>query len=264
MNLTNKVILNSGGRVVGTFPLRKFRSIRKMGILIVVFLFGMVNLSNAQKDPLSEMTKINQAYLKSGEMFFKSTISMFRKGNLSKAVDKIDCQYALKGSDYYCKMGPIEMVKNKDLYVSIDHEDHYLTVGDVKKVPSQQNVFVTGLASLKQLLSDKTYTGEVSTSGNQSILVLTAKPDAGTEVKKYTVYYKADSYLINRVLMETVQVNEEGAEEEMVLETIYNYDQTKQGTSIDQYLNLSRFVKINGKTIEPGNAFKKYQLINQL
>ena len=264
MKLINKTIMKRFRLIDHDFPILNHRYFRRVGFCISVMMLGILSVSQAQKDPLTEMSKINQAYSKNGEMFFKSTITMFRKNNLSKPVDKIACQYALRGTDYYYKMGPIELVKNKDLFVSVDHEDHYLTVGDVKKIPTQQNVFVAGFASLKQLLSDKTYTGQISTSGNQSILVLTAKADAGTEVKKYTVYYRADSYLINKVVMETEQTNDEGVQEEMVLETIYNYDQNKQGTSIDQYLNLSRFVKINGKTIEPGSTYKKYQLINQL
>lgn len=250
-------LVKSGGGVLG----RPIHSMRSWFVLLLLICSAD---SMAQRDAFSELSKIREAYSQPKGILFRSTITMYKTGNLWEPLDKISCQYALKGANYYCKIGPIELVKNNEYFVSVDHEDQYLKVGDARKIPTQQDAFITGLSSLKQLLANKSFIGEISSKGNQSILILTAAANAYTDVRKYTVYYRSGSYLIDRVLMEVNQVNDDGNQEEVTLETVYSYSQIQQVTEIDNFLNLSRFVEIKGNTIELGAAYKKYQLINQL
>jgi hypothetical protein len=223
-------------------------------LLVIVFV-----KSYPQQDAAGELQKLYKAYNNGTVLRFTGSMKMYGKNEPLKILEKMQSSYTLKGKNFFCRIGPVEMMMNDLYYVSVDNSDKLMMIGNKKDLPNMQ-MPVLNIEQIKKWINDKKMHATASLKGSFGILEL-FDPSGITGYNKYTIEYDKQTGYMKKVLLETSAADENNLNT-MVLEIIYS-----NPVAVETSANLfseKTFFSIVNKNIQLARDYKGYQIINQL
>jgi len=161
----------------------------------------------------------------------------------------------------YTKAGPVEIIRNGQYLLTVDHEDKLLLVADLR-ANQQEKELQSQMFNIKQFLEDMQQSGakvQKVMRGNDYWLELTSLTTPG--MQQCNIMYDPGTFLVKRVWMQ-VAGEMVGASNASVVDI--TYDQYLFNAPDAGKFATARFVAINGKTAVLQEKYKNYTLINQL
>lgn len=215
--------------------------------------------AHAQTDAWKEARALFARYDGHEPLSFKATISMFPAARPQEITDRQQATYSLQQQEYHCRIGTIELVRNKQYWLTIDHADKtMLLAGTHTKQAQAATAF--DLATLLERLQQDKVSLALSTRGNQKVLQITGMPDP--RMVKYEFVYDPQSFLIKQMTMELEQGAGKNGPERVKMQM--DYYQYATGKTNPDTFSEKKYVLVNGKKATLQTAYASYQLINQL
>lgn len=213
----------------------------------------------AQTDAWQEARALFARYDGHEPLSFKATISMFPAARPTEITDRQQAFYALQQQEYHCRIGTMELVRNKQYWLTIDHADKTILLAGTH-TKQAQSATAFDLAGLLERLQQDKVTLVLSRRGSQMVLQITGMPDP--RLVKYEFVYDPQSYLIKQMTMELEQSGGQKGPERVTMQM--DYYQYVTGKTTSDIFSEKKYVLVNGKKAALQTAYASYQLINQL
>jgi hypothetical protein len=222
--------------------------------LIVLFT------AHAQKDALAAIQAINNAYNSGITLSFRGSLKMYNKAHPEKLMEKMQSTYVLKGGNFMCSIGPVEMLLNDSYYVSVDKAIKLVIIGYRTDLSGTSQMPVLNTAQFKQWITANTIQASVTSGSRSAVLQLRDTP-ASTGYKLYKIKYDVVSGFMKEVLLETSD-NNDVTNKTVVLEI--NYSTPVKMIEDESTFSEKKFFSVVNKKVLLTSNYKGYQLINQL
>ncbi|HEY8915461.1 MAG TPA: hypothetical protein VIM87_03455 [Chitinophaga sp.] len=232
----------------------------KTGCLCTILLCQGIPVL-AQQPGWDVLQQICKEYDKADVMSFQSHIKLYAANKPSVIQSTLEVSCMINKEQAYTKAGPVEIIRNGQYLLTVDHEDKLLLVADLH-TNQQKKDLQSQMFDVKRFLEDMQQSGAKAQKvmrGNNYWLELTSLTTPG--MQQCNIMYDPGTFLVKRVWMQ-VAGEMVGAPDASVVDIAY-----------DQYLfnapdvgkfATARFVAINGKIAVLQEKYKNYTLINQL
>ncbi|MES1225446.1 MAG: hypothetical protein ABUT20_58745, partial [Bacteroidota bacterium] len=188
-------------------------------LIIVSLCFLLPAAATAQPDALSAIQKIYGAYNTGNAIRFTGNLKMYIKSDPGKIIDKTKSTYVLRGGNFLCSIGPVEMLLNDNYYVSVDKSIKLIIIGNKKDISGTGQMPALNLRQFKKWIGEKTIEASVAGGGSNSILEL-IDAQGVTGYNLYSITYDAITGYMKKVVME-VYDNNDSSHKTVVLEINY-------------------------------------------
>lgn len=228
--------------------------------MIVVLCFLLLNTVHAQTDALSAMQKICTAYNSKTAISFNGSLKMYIKNSPGKIIEKMKSSYVLKGKNFSCIIGPVEMLLNKDYYVSVDKTIKLIIIGNKRDLSGTEQIPVLNTSQFKTWIAEKIIEASVTSYGGDAVLQLTDQQGI-TGYNLYNITYDRVTGYMKKVVLEISDRNDP-AHKTVVLEI--NYSRPVVAIKNEERFSEKQFFSVINTKIKVTNSYRGYQLINQL
>jgi hypothetical protein len=226
---------------------------------MILCIITVISVS-AQNDASAAIHKICSAYNSGNTIGFNGNLKMYSKNNPGKIIEKMQSSYLLKGTNFSCSIGPLEMLLNDNYYVSVDKTIKLIMIGNKKDLSGTEQMPVLNIVQFKKWIEEKIIEANVTSNGPISVLQLT-DAQAITGYNLYSIVYDNRTGYMKKVLLELSDYNDP-VHKTIVLEINYsNPVLVEKGKSS---FSEKHFFTVVKDKIQVTNNYKSYQLINQL
>jgi len=220
----------------------------------------MVYAAHAQDDALAAIQKIYTAYDKGYAISFNGVMKMYIKNNPAKIIERIPARYLIKGRNFNCGIGSVDLLLNEKYYVSADKSVRVIIIGNKKDLASTVQAPVLNLDQFGKWIKEKNIEARIIPGANAQELLLT-DPYRLTGYDNYRITYDPDTGFMQRAILELSDENDSG-HKTMVLEI--NYTRPVMAAENRDSFSEKQFFSVQQNRIQLHNNYKGYQLINQL
>jgi len=235
-----------------------------------------------QDDPWTEMDKLVTAYYNKQGSSFKGIIKLIDdNGPQEKLLEELSFQYMVLNGDYYYSLDKIEVVKNKNLLLVVDHENKIISMNRNASLPEGSGKLFD-IAAFQKMMEETKAIAKVTQTATEKILTIEKIQDA--QVQGYRIYYDPQTYRVTKMLVGMVRLNpieerndgmgempgdnENTAEslEESIetytyyMEIIYN-ETSLLNTSSGNFSPENKFLVAGSAKIQLNKSYSEYQLV---
>ena len=215
---------------------------------------------HAQGDALGAIQKIYSAYSKGYAISFNGTMKMYVKNNPAKIIERVPTRYLIKGHNFNCSIGPVNMLLNDRYYVSADKSVRVIIIGNKKDLAATMQAPALNLDQFAKWIKEKNMDARIIPGTNAQELLLT-DPHRLTGYDSYRITYDPSTGFMQKVILELSDNNDAG-HKTMVLEI--NYSRPEIIAENKDSFSEKQFFSLQQNKIQLHNNYKGYQLINQL
>lgn len=216
-------------------------------------------LGYAQSEAWQDARSLFARYDGHQSLSFRAAIKMYPVARPQEIIDQQQAVYSLEQQEYYCRIGTMELMRNKKYWLTIDHADKTMLVAGTH-TKQREAPAAFDLSGLLERLQEDKVTLTVSKRGNLRVLEITGMPDP--RKVKYEFVYDPQTFLIRQMVMEMDQGDGANGQGRMKMQMdYYQYATSKTNPEI---FSEKKYVLINGKQAVLQSAYASYQLINQL
>lgn len=226
----------------------------------VLLCFALFTPASAQGDVTAAIEKIYAAYNTDHIISFSGSLKMYAKNNPGKIIEQMTSSYTLKGTNFTCRIGPIEMLVNNKYYVSVDKTIKLIMIGYKKDLSGTEQAPVLNTGQFKKWIEAKTIDAAIMTRGTNAVLQLTDKRGI-TGYHLYSIVYDTLTGFMKKAFLETSDYNDR-SHKTVVLEISYTSPVTTVKNH-DVFSERQFFSVVNNK-LRIAHNYQAYQLINQL
>lgn len=214
----------------------------------------------AQGDALGAIQKIYSAYNKGYAISFSGTMKMYTKNNPAKIIERVSTRYLIKGHNFNCSIGPVDMLLNEKYYVSADKSVRVIIIGNKKDLAATMQAPALNLDQFAKWIKEKNINARIIPGTNAQDLLLT-DPHRLTGYDSYRITYDPSTGFMQKAILELFDDNDPG-HKTMVLEI--NYTRPEIAVEGKNSFSERHFFSVQQNKIRLQNNYKGYQLINQL
>ncbi|MEP6749223.1 MAG: hypothetical protein ABJB86_15925 [Bacteroidota bacterium] len=227
--------------------------------LVILFLL-ILPAVHAQNDAAIAIQKICTAYNHGETISFSGSLSMYAKSNPDKIIEKMQSSYIIRGSNFSCSIGPVQMLLNDEYYVSVDKTIKLIMIGNKKDLSGTEQMPVLNISQFKKWIEEKEIKATIIRRGNNSVLTLTDVQGI-TGYNIYNITYDNATGYMKKVLLELSDANDP-EHKTIVLEI--NYSKPVLAGRTKDAFSEKQFFTITQNKIQVASDYKNYQVINQL
>ncbi|MEO6314591.1 MAG: hypothetical protein ABIU63_09105 [Chitinophagaceae bacterium] len=230
----------------------------KKSVFILILLVAVMKML-AQDEVPDVIKKIYNSYNQPVTIYFTGKIQMYDKAFPEKIIDRAECRYTMTNNSFNGSIGPVSILLNDRYYVSADNGSKILVIGRRKDLPKMSGTPVSYLEQLSNGIAGGEYTAIASHSTNAGLLELkqVRRKDGATA---FAITYNILTGYMEKVMVENTNYDN-GSGKTMVLEITYSKPiKLIAGSGFSEKV----FFSIVHNKLEVNNAYKDYQLINQL
>jgi hypothetical protein len=220
----------------------------------------VLDTAYAQPDALAAIRKIYAAYNTPNAIRFYGSLKMYIKNNPGKIMETMQSSYIIRGTNFACSIGPVEMLLNDNYYVSVDKTIRLIMIGNKKDLSGTEQIPVLNTAQFKTWIEEKTLKATVLSKGTTSVLQLTDVKGI-TGYNLYNITYDAITGFMRKVMLEISDYND-ASHKTVVLEITYSNPVRVQKNS--NTFSEKHFFSVTKNKIQLTANYRNYQLINQL
>jgi len=214
----------------------------------------------AQGDALVAIQKIYSAYNKGYAISFNGTMKMYVKNNPAKIIERVPTRYLIKGRNFNCSIGPVDMLLNEKYYVSADKSVRVIIIGNKKDLGATMQAPALNLDQFAKWIKGKNMDARIIPGTNARELLL-IDPHRLTGYDSYRIAYDPSTGFMQKVILELSDDNDP-SHKTMVLEI--NYSRPEIAAESKNSFSERQFFSVQQNKIQLYNNYKGYQLINQL
>jgi hypothetical protein len=213
----------------------------------------------AQTPAWKDAKAIFSKYSGQTALSFKANIRLYSNGQPGKLADQQTATYILSQGNYYCRIGNIELLKNKKYRLTVDHGDRKLLIAGKRSgnMDAQEAAFdITGMFSRMK------HDSVEMVSKPQGQLRLLEVTGMNPDIRKYSILYDPQTFFAKQIIIDLQQDGHNTGKGYVKLQIdYYQYVTTPPDTAV---FSEKKYVNVNGKNAVPQSAYTAYQLINQL
>ncbi len=232
-----------------------------MRVLLLCSLLITGLAAHAQQQPWEELQRLCQTYAHPQGMSFHVGLKMYTAQQPVKIIDQLQAVYRLSDNNYYIQMGPVEIVKNNHCVLSIDHDEKLMLLSPIASTAEKDNLsaMVMDIGKLLESMKSGGTRMQKVLRGNDTWLELSQLPDPA--IQQCNIQFDPQTFLIKRVWIKAMDGSQ--SKQAPVIVDI-SYDSYRFAAQETSWFNETRFVAIKGKQAALQQAWKQYNLINQL
>lgn len=225
------------------------------GILFLLLLLSFSKI-NAQDKAWDVMEKLYGAYGNMNNVSFEAHMKMYADTLPLQLMDKLDARCVLDKQQYFFAVGPIEMIRNNNYLLNIDHEDKTIMVTSPQA--GDQAKMLPDLSQMLRSVKENGVQAQLRLRENDWWLELRNMPDG---IQECNIQYDPEHFYIRKLWMKAKHLV--NGEVKSVIVDI-TYSKYQPATMPASFYSGSKYLATHGQKMVLQPAYKKYQLINQL
>lgn len=219
---------------------------------IILFLAATINVR--AQSPEDALKRVLAIFSQPGDLYYEMRIDYFEMG---KAVsqDSLEGFYHRKGQAEFMQLGPVEVFMSAGMHLSVDHEEHLLSVQQLDKGRLQQPFDPEQLDDL--LKSDLLkVTGAFAPPPLKGLQI--EEPDGQY---RYRILYTPSNFTIREIEITGPDVDQSPGKENKTVRVLIQYSRFSDGKSHSFPYKTQQYISKRGKTYQPAGKCKGYRLI---